>query len=74
MCKRDDGRWQPNYSNMGGAFASSAISNAYYPRSYRGVGLVFENVAITSAGRMASAILKEFVVLRKFTHNVNYPK
>lgn len=54
--------------------ASSAISNAYYPRSYRGVGLVFENVAIASAGLMDSAILKEFVVLRKFTHNVNYPK
>src|SRR5690349_15978980 len=34
---------------MGGVLASSAISNAYYPKSNRGVGLVFENFAISSA-------------------------
>ena len=49
------------------------ISNAYYPKSNRGVGLVFENFAVSSAPRMASAVLKEFV-LRKYTHNANYPK
>jgi hypothetical protein len=58
---------------MGGVLASSAISNAYHPKSNRGVGLVFENFAISSAARMASAVLKEFV-LRKYTHNANYPK
>ena len=68
LCKSDDGRWQPNYSSMGGTLASAAISNAYYPQSNRGVGLFFGNVAITTAGRMASGVLNEFV-LRKFTHN-----
>ncbi len=70
VCKGDNGRWQPNYSSMGGVLASSAISNAYYPKSNRGVGLVFENFAIGSAARIADAVLKEFV-LRKFTHNAN---
>lgn len=56
---------------MGGALASAAISNAYYPHSNRGAGLMFQNFGINTASRMASAVLKEFV-LRKFTHNVNY--
>jgi hypothetical protein len=68
LCKGDNGNWQPNYSSMGGALASAAISNAYYPESNRGAGLVFGNFAITLAGRMASGVLNEFV-LRKFTHN-----
>jgi hypothetical protein len=73
VCKGDNGQWQPNYSSMGGVLASSALSNAYYPKSNRGVGLVFGNVAITTAGRMAMGVLDEFV-LRKFMHNANYPK
>ena len=73
VCKGDDGRWQPNYSNVGGALASSAISNAYYPKSNRGVGLTFENFGIITAGRMASGLLEEFV-LRRFTHHADYAK
>jgi hypothetical protein len=71
VCKGDDGTLQPNYSSMGGVLVASALSNAYYPDSNRGAGLVLENFAISSAARMAAALLKEFV-LRRFTHNVNH--
>jgi hypothetical protein len=41
VCRGDNGRWQPNYSTVGGDMASAAIANAYYPASNRGVGLFF---------------------------------
>jgi hypothetical protein len=66
ICKGDNGRWQPNYSSLGGDLGSSAISNAYYPQSNRGPGLVFGNFAIGTAERMVSGVAQEFV-LRRFT-------
>ena len=67
VCKGDNGRWQPNYSSMGGDLGSSAISNLYYPKSNRGAGLVLTNFAISSAGRVAASLAQEFL-LRRFTH------
>jgi hypothetical protein len=71
ICKGDNGRWQPNYSSMGGDLASSAISNVYYPQSNRGAGLVFGNFAIGTAERMISGVAQEFI-LRKFTPSAKY--
>jgi hypothetical protein len=68
VCKRDNGKWQPNYSSLGGDLASSAISNAYYPESNRGAGLVFTNFALSTAERMAASLAQEFV-LHKLTRN-----
>ena len=68
VCKGDKGTWQPNYSSLGGDLASSEISNAYYPKSDRGVGLVFTNFAISTAERVASSLLQEFVFGRMHTH------
>ena len=70
ICKGDNGRWQPNYSGVLGSFAAGAISNLYYPASDRGVGLTFENAAITIAAGSAANILQEFVI-RKLTPNAN---
>jgi len=36
VCRGDNGRWQPNYSSMGGDLASSALMDTYYPQSNRG--------------------------------------
>jgi hypothetical protein len=66
ICRGDNGQWQPNYSSIGGDLASGAISNAYYPSTNRGPGLVFVNAAITTAGRMANGLIQEFL-LRKLT-------
>ena len=64
ICRGDNGRLQPNYSSLGGDLASSALSNAYYPQSNRGVGLVFGTFAIGTAERMLSGIAQEFILPR----------
>ena len=66
ICKGDNGKWEPNYSSIGGDLAAGAVSNLYYPQSNRGAGIVFENALITTGGRMASGLAQEFI-LRRFT-------
>lgn len=66
LCKGDNGRWQPNYSSIGGDLASAAISNIYYPPSNRGAALVFNNALLGMGGRVADDLAQEFV-FKKFT-------
>jgi hypothetical protein len=66
IARGDNGRWQPNYSSIGGDLASSALSNLYYPQSNRGAGLVFGNFAIGTAERMGASLAQEFII-GKFT-------
>lgn len=66
ICKGDNGRWQPNYSSVGGDLISGAISNAYYPQSNRGANLVFVNAGITTGGRIVNDVVQEFL-LKRFT-------
>jgi len=70
ICKGDNGRWQPNYSSLGGYLASGAISNAYYPTSNRGPELVFSTALIDIGANMANALIQEFL-LRKLTSSGN---
>lgn len=67
VCKSDSGKWQMNVSSLGGDLSQSALSNLYYPNSNRGAGLVFQNFALSTAERVMTGILQEFV-LPKFTH------
>jgi hypothetical protein len=67
VSKGDNGTWQPNYSSVGGDLAASALGNLYYPRSDRGVGLVFTNFAIGTAERIGASLAQEFL-LSKLTH------
>ena len=73
VAKGDNGKWQPNYSSMGGVLASSALANLYYPQSNRGVGLVFGNFAIGSAERIGASLAQEFL-LGKFTRRGGHMK
>jgi hypothetical protein len=66
IAKGDNGKWQPNYSSMGGDLASAGISNLYYPRSNRGVGLLFGNFAIATAQHVGTNLAEEFL-LRRYT-------
>jgi hypothetical protein len=67
ICKGDNRRWQPNYSNMLGSLAAGGISNIYYPAQDRnGVGLTFENAALGIGGSAVSNLFQEFVI-RKLT-------
>ena len=64
ITRGDNGRPQVNFSSMGGDLASSALTEAYYPDSNRGPGLVFGNFAIGTGERMLSAVVQEFVLRR----------
>jgi hypothetical protein len=66
VARGDNGNWQPNYSSIGGDLASSALSNLYYPRANRGVGLFFGNFAIGTAERVGANLAQEFII-RRFT-------
>jgi hypothetical protein len=64
IAKGDNGKWQINYSSVGGDLASGALSNVYYPSADRGTGHTF-NVALSAIGaRMLSAVAQEFLYKR----------
>jgi len=69
ICRGDNGRWQPNYSHVGGNFAASAISNLYYPSSDRGFGLVLRGGLINLGANAGSNLFRE-LISRQFTSNV----
>jgi hypothetical protein len=72
ICKGDNGRWQPNYSNVLGNLAAGGISNLYYPAQNRnGAGLTFENAAIGIGATAAANLVEEFL-MRKLTTNTNH--
>ena len=59
ICKGDNGRSQPNVSNVLGNFISGAISNAYYPADERGVKLTLENgLQVTALGAVGGQLLE----------------
>ena len=61
ICKHDHtGKWEPNYSNLGGNVAAGAISNLYVPQDERGIDNVFEGAALVTIEGGAGAILQEF--------------
>jgi hypothetical protein len=70
ICKGDNGRWQPNYSNVLGSFAAGGISNLYYPPKDRsGAALTFENGFIGIGTSAAANVIQEFLI-RKLTPNL----
>jgi hypothetical protein len=73
VCKGDNGKWQPNYSSIGGDLASASISNAYYPESDRGVGRTFNSFAVNTGARVAAALAQEFI-LHKITRKPRHSK
>ena len=66
VCPGDNGKSQPNYSQMGGSLISAALSNTYYPDSQRGAGLVFTNFGTSMGLHVALGLAQEFM-LSKFT-------
>lgn len=77
ICRGDNGRWQPNYSNVLGSLAAGGISNLYYPDQDRnGAGLTLENGAIGIGATAISNLFQEFIVKKltpKLNHNASAP-
>jgi hypothetical protein len=70
--RNDNGRWEFNYSSIGGDFATGALANTYYPPRNRGAGLVFSTALTSIGGRVANALAQEFI-LSKFTKGKTTP-
>ncbi len=74
ICKGDNGKWEPNYSSIGGDLISGSLSNVYYPQVDRGVGLVLSTAAIGAGGRMVNALAQEFLLRKLTTTRTKKPK
>jgi hypothetical protein len=73
VCKGDNGKWQPNYSSLGGDLGSAALSNVYYPKADRGASLILSSFLIDTGARAVASLAQEFL-LRKFTHGPDNTK
>ena len=69
ICRGDNGRLQPNYSQVLGNFAASGISNLYRAPGDRTASLTFRNGLIMTGSGAVENLLREFFS-RKVTSNV----
>jgi hypothetical protein len=68
VTRTDDGRLQPNYSEVLGDLSAGAISNLYYPQSDRGVSLVLLNGLTGTGANAASNLIREFLLKGMTSH------
>jgi len=69
VCHGDNGKNQPNVSNVLGNYISGAISNAYYPANERGVALTLENgTSVTLFGALGGQVLEFGPDLARLVH------
>jgi len=74
-CKGDNGKWQPNISNVSGNIMAGGISNLYYPESDRGIGLTFERGLVVTAEGVVGAVVLEFAPdIQKYVTHRKHPK
>ena len=68
ICKGDNGRWQPNYSNVLGNLAAGGISSLYYPDNDRhDVQVTVDNILIGVGTGAIGTLFQEFL-LKHLTH------
>lgn len=71
LCRHDNtGKWEPNYSNVGGNFISGAISNLYLPQDERGISSTVTGALVITAEGGAGSLFQEFWpdISRHFLH------
>jgi Carboxypeptidase regulatory-like domain len=62
ICKGDNGRWQPNYSNVIGSFAGAGLEAAYLPANdRRGSNFVLSSALVRLGETSLAGVLQEFV-------------
>ncbi len=69
VTRGDNGRLEPNYSQLLGNFAAAGLSNVYRAPEDRRVGLTFRNGLIITGTGAVENLLREFFS-RKLTPNV----
>jgi hypothetical protein len=70
VCHGDNGKHQPNVSNVLGNYISGGISNLYYPANDRGLALTLENgTSVTLFGALGGQILEFGPDLTRLLHH-----
>jgi hypothetical protein len=69
ICRGDNGRLQPNYSQVLGSFAATGIANLYRAPGDRTASLTFRNGLAMTASTAVQNLIREFIS-RKLTPNV----
>jgi hypothetical protein len=70
ICKGDNGKWQPNYSNVFGNIGSAEISTVYYPPSSRvSAQIRLTNTLIGISEGAIGTLFQEFI-LKHVTHGI----
>jgi hypothetical protein len=73
ICKGDNGRWQPNYSNIGGNISASALSTLYYPANeHNSAAFAFESAAFGVGATAATNLLQEFLIRKLIPGTSNH--
>jgi len=73
ICKGDNGKWQPNYSSIGGDVAAGAIANVYYPQSDKdGASIVIEQGVLGALGDGLGNVVQEFLLKKVTPHSAQY--
>jgi Carboxypeptidase regulatory-like domain len=63
ICKGDNGKWQPNYSNVMGSFAAAGLASLYYPADdRRGSSFIVSTALIRLGETSLASVLEEFVL------------
>lgn len=58
-CRRDSGKWGPNYANVGGNLIGAAIARAYYPASERTVGdTISDGITVSVEGIVGAEVIE----------------
>ncbi len=74
VCRGDNGKLQPNYSNVLGNIAAGGISNLYYPKADRGAALTIEQgVQVTAEGSIGALLIEFYPDIRKHIHGKKPP-
>ena len=64
VCQGDNGKSQPNYSQLGGSLISASLSTSYHPDSNRSAGFVFTNFGTSMGLHVVLGLAQEFVLPR----------
>jgi hypothetical protein len=70
-CRGDNGRWQPDYSDVIGGVAASQVSRLYYPYTSRPYLRLWHDVLLGFGGRAENHLEEEFI-LRHFTTHTHH--
>jgi hypothetical protein len=62
ICRGDDGRMEPNYSNIGGALATGGLATLYYPGSqHNNAKVVFSTALVRFGETLIAGVFQEFL-------------